>query len=189
VAGSLVACVRGSNQPSTITLTRRCDAGCETGAPAVKRGTDTSHRSGEPGVERRWVDPVEGALGCERCSCNRLQREQLWHGGSRFRALSGAMKRPSVSVETSAKNQRATEGVRICVGWKLLAAARRWSQSDVELSLVVTSRMQMKLSQLKTALFWFGLGGAKPFVPIESRRSSVMPWRAARQSWRCASAE
>jgi len=181
---------QGSNQPITITLrqggVRRA---CEAGAPAVKRGTTRPTRSGQPSVARPWVDPIKGALGSWALwAVTGVQRERLWHGGFRFRALSGAMKRLSMSVETSTKNHRATESVRICVRWRLpRSQGRRVTSSVYHFRCDLLPRT--KLSQLKTALFWFGFSGAKPLFPAESRRSIVMPWPAARRSWRCASAE
>jgi len=118
--GLLAPGARSSNQLSAITLTRRYAAGCEAGVPAAFRGTTRPTRVANPvpqGVgsiqsKALWVTSV---VCLNRCAAGRAL---AWR--PRFRALSGAMKRPSESVETSSESHRATESVRVCAGWRLL---------------------------------------------------------------------
>lgn len=117
--GLLVPDARSSNQPSAITLTRRCEAGCEAGVPATHRGTIRLTRVANlvpPGIGSTQSKTLWVTSGV--CP-NRCATQVALARRPRFRALSGAMKRPSVSVETSAESHRATERVRVCVGWVL----------------------------------------------------------------------
>jgi hypothetical protein len=61
-----------------------------------------------------------------------------------------------MSVETSAKNLRATESIRVCVFWRLPGRETKSSATLIIHHGRVQSS-QMKLSQLKTALFWSDL--------------------------------